>query len=73
MNRLEEDRFDQLPEALRLALLEDARRRLKLEQTPLPLTQISEATGIPYEEANKRLTAALLKLRRRAAELEIEP
>ncbi len=63
--------FDALPEALRLALLEAA--RLEIGAPPLNLPQIAAATGTPYTTVHRRLTVALMKMRRRAAEMGIDP
>ena len=65
--------FDELPEALRLALLDLARRRLRVEGHEMSVAQIAEAAAIPYASAQRRLAVALLKLRPRADELDLNP
>lgn len=62
----DETDFDQLPEALRLALFERARQQLsagKPEKLDLNLAQISEATAIGRGTVHNRYRIALLKLR----------
>lgn len=72
-----ESTFDQLPEALRLALLDCARRehatrRGQSEPAALNLSQISDATAIPITTINRRYHIALLKLRKQAPFLGLD-
>jgi DNA-directed RNA polymerase specialized sigma24 family protein len=68
-----EQDFDQLPEALRLALVECARRQLGGAGDPpaLNLSQISEASATPITTINRRYHIALLKLKARARKLDL--
>lgn len=71
MNAATEDDFDQLPEALRLALFDHARRELaeKIgEPVAVNLAQLSEATSIGRGTVHNRYRVALLKLRHAANE-----
>lgn len=65
--------FDQLPEALRLALVERARDMLATNKphAPLNLSQISEVTAIPITTVNRTYHIALLKLRKAAHKLDL--
>jgi hypothetical protein len=65
--------FDRLPEALRLALLEHARLTISAQRgKPVSLTpeQLAEASSTPASQVHRTCRIALLKLRRRALELE---
>jgi hypothetical protein len=64
----DEREFAALPEALRLHLLDFARR--EVGAGAMPLQQIAEAAGIPYGTAHRRLKVALLKLRHRAEKID---
>lgn len=61
--------FEQLPESLRLELLEHARRIISEEEgKPVALTvaAIEEVTGIGRGAINHRYSVAMMKLRRAA-------
>lgn len=65
--------FDNLPEALRLALLEQARLTLAAQSgkvVAITSEQLAEAACIPAARVAQTYRIALLKLRRRALELE---
>lgn len=68
-----ESDFDQLPEALRLALFDLARHEAGVESTPLTVRAIEQATAIGRGTVHNRYTAALLKMRRRAQQLDLSP
>jgi hypothetical protein len=70
-----ESDFDQLPDALRLALVECARRQLAGAGDPpsLNLSQISEATATPITTINRRYHIAMIKLRAAAQKRDITP
>ena len=67
----QEGDFDQLPEALRLALLDLVRRGRAEEDLAMSAAQIAAAAAIPVHVVNRRLSIALLKLRHRAEQLDL--
>ncbi len=68
-----ESDFDALPEAFRLALFELARREAGIETTPLTMRAIEQASATPRGTVHVRYTTALIKLRRRAEQLDLSP
>lgn len=68
--------FDELPERLRLALIEDARERLVHRKThrliPVTPAQLADAVGADPVAYHRHCRIALLKLRAQAAELDLD-
>jgi hypothetical protein len=71
-----ETEFDQLPELLRLALIEDARERLADRVTgQLPTVtpgRLAEAAGADPFAFHRHCRIALLKLRAQAQDLDLD-
>jgi DNA-directed RNA polymerase specialized sigma24 family protein len=62
----EDAEFAALPEALRLALVADARGTLRVRDD-LSTREIADLTGIPRPRIERTIRVAVMKLRRRAS------
>lgn len=70
-----EKEFDQLPEALRLALVAGARERLVDGSGHIPPVtpgQLAEAAGVSAADLHRAGRIAMMKLRAQAVALEID-
>lgn len=72
MNLIDEREFDELPEAVRLALVDLARIELAQRtgrDIALTPTQLAEATGIPPQTLHHEARIAMIKLQAAASNL----